>query len=174
MDNIFDKNYIKFDVMGAIDFSQQLYIELYSDEIEGGEEIPINDFLKALNKVYPKLYHYFHTQCILVKTNHHFHARPKNIWVICKEYYHHSHWGFSSTGNTNKISFDKAIEELSSDVHSYELSFNGYSEEEHREELKQYFKKINFHGKEEIYNPNERLEKFRELKKQKNTNDTEI
>jgi len=140
LNKIINKNVIKFDVKGALDFTSHLFIEMYGEEVVGAEEVPINDFLKKLNEVYPGLWSYFSKECTILNTEHHFNVRQRSIWVICKTYYRHSHEHWDSKGKTTILNnFDNVIELLSDEHQGYEIDFYGYSLDKHVEELEKYY-----------------------------------
>jgi len=137
---IINKNLLHFNVKGALDFSENLYIEMYSDQEIGSEEVPINDFVKKLGGAFPNLYEVFNTQCRYLKLDHHFNVRQRSIWVICKHHFRHSHEGWGSNGKTTKLNnFDKAIEYLTGEHSGYSLEILGHRLDSQVEDLEKYY-----------------------------------
>lgn len=156
MENILNKNVIRFIVAGAIDFSQSISIELYSEETPGAEEIPVNDIEKALAYDICRIVaSHVSFQIHMCAIEHHWNVRPKKLWVKCSEHYVHSHESWNSTGRTEPFTFEKAIKEIKESPMAYELDLYGHHDyKSHLRELHNYFGgNVIFQGK--LYEPEE-------------------
>lgn len=168
MENPLNKNIIRFNVAGAIDFTETLTFEIHNEKVDGSEEIPINDITHALWELYPVIGHYLEWQVRVVAIDHHFNVRPKNVWVKCVRFYHHSHdHSFYTDKNyydkhNKRLTFKEAIEELKSEHSGYELDYYvGYDFKTHVNSLRSYFgdKDLIVHGKtpEQFFEKKEKI-----------------
>lgn len=139
MNDIINKNFIKFVVSGAIDFVQHLTIEIYNIPEEGAEEIGVNEFLRPFYDLCPMSSDYIERQVRLVATNHHFNVNKRKIWIKCSEYYWHTHDRLGN-GTTTILPFSEVIEKFKEKYNGYKLDFsNGYDFKTHISQLNQYF-----------------------------------